>query len=186
MNRLGLLDPNRFEYVENGSFTVVEQDEGGHATIEFVVPPQTTVLRLNLQGARLFPILAARKHADGHFLLYRDGQWEAHVAECKRTLGMEALRKAVEQVHGSVARVEMIARFLGVEITRWHAWLAFRKEVVSAPTTNPAVLKNLDLMKLQRHWLGGELPGPEHLVSVVPVRRIQLDTESGRAIQNLA
>lgn len=145
--RLAWFDPTCFEHVPpeaTGRVVLVrETSNDGQAHVELVVPEGCDGLGLALGGDQTFAFLRDRRHADGHLLVRSaDGTWSAHVVECKRTLKEKSWRTARKQICASLLRLEIIAALLGVTVSHRRAWVAFRRDELSASgTTNPVLLK---------------------------------------------
>jgi hypothetical protein len=92
-----------------GVVLVEETSEGGKALVKFELPPGEEGIQWHLAGSSLFPVLKEEKNADGVFMLKSPrGGWEAHVVECKKTVGTRTWRDAREQMRWTIARLRAV------------------------------------------------------------------------------
>jgi len=147
VKRLGLLNPAYVQYVTKSgakrSLIVSETDGSGAAELTLSISSGREAVALKLSGESPFCFLSDKTNADGHLLIQEDdASWTAHVIECKKTVRESSWQKASAQIRASAVRLQIMADFLGVAISRWHASIAFRTDRLSGATTaNPVLLK---------------------------------------------
>lgn len=153
---------------------VHETEQDGAADVTFRVGAGRSGVALALGGQDAFPFLLSGRHADGALLTEEpDGAWCAIVVECKKTLREKELGKAQEQLQSSLVRLQMVADFLNLPITRRQAWVATRdNRLAPERSADPA---------LRRRPIGPRGPtSPEvHAVDVAVLGKLDDPLEGG-------
>ena len=126
---------------------VVEQAQPGEARIECTLPEGTLCVQWNLQEG-LFGFLKERKNADGALLIWRndgsrDGLFEAHVMECKRTVDQTKWNDILQQLRWTFMRLRAVSGVLGVPLQRVTFYTAYREDKLSSDSSrNPVLPRN--------------------------------------------
>jgi hypothetical protein len=122
-------------WVSEAPIPVFEESSDGAAEISCTWPSEAAsgatgvAFRLDKMG---FPFLRQRKAVDWLLLLhFTDGSIDAHLIECKRTVGADQWREIKLQMASSVTRGLALAGALGVQIRRFHAYTAYRNDRLS-------------------------------------------------------
>lgn len=134
-----------FEIVEAPIKAIIEEREtAGEARVECDLPVGTRCVQWNL-GTGKFQFLKEEKNADGALLVWRDdgskdGSFEVHIIECKRTLDQKKWSDALQQMRWTLARLLAISGTLGIPVGRACFYTAFRRDnLSSASSRNPAL-----------------------------------------------
>lgn len=173
---------------------VHEREETGEAEVVFAIPEGCTCIQWSFRTG-LFQFLQADKNADGPFFVIRpDGRIEAHIVECKKTVGIKTWSTVIAQLQGTLYKLLALAGALGIAIDDVVLYTAYRIDSFSrSKPTNPGTIKRrlgppdegspeeVQLEEAQRQpppWKGASvtLPGFEE-----PFRHhaIDLDEETG-------
>jgi len=126
---------------------VVEQEVAGEARVECSLPEGALCIQWSLPTG-LFQFLKSEMNADGALLIWRDdgsrdGFFEAHVMECKKTVEQSTWNKALKQLRWTLLRLRALAGALGVPIQRVTFYTAFREDTLSSTSSrNPLVPRN--------------------------------------------
>lgn len=125
-----------------GAYAVCEHQAGGAAELTVCLGAEATGLAVRLETVKTFDqLLRSNKRADGTVLVYEGGGWTGHIIELKTTVTAEKWRQAQQQLRDGVPRLAAVAGVLGVEVTAWRFWLAFREDRLSARTADPVGLE---------------------------------------------
>lgn len=123
--------------------TVRELEQGSEALVRFPLPPDAVCAELKLHRDG-FGFLLKRDNADGSFLLrYADGSVDAHIVECKRSVGDDEWRKAKKQMRWTFSRLLALVGSLGISIRSATFYTAFQNDCLqpdSAPDLIPEKL----------------------------------------------
>lgn len=193
-----------YEIVEPPSKAIVEEREAaGEARVECDLPPGTRCVRWNL-GTGKFQFLKEERNADGALLLFRDdgskdGAFEAHILECKRTVDQKKWSDVLQQMRWTLARLLAVCGTLGIPVVRACLYTAFRRDSLSSNSSrNPALPRipiggarlddeiELSWARLQQlAWEDDEvaLAGFE---GRFPHRKVKLDEASGAGAVDLS
>ena len=194
-----------YEIVEPPSKAIVEEREtAGEARVECDLPPGTRCVRWNL-GTGKFQFLKEEKNADGALLLFRDdgskdGAFEAHILECKRTVDQKKWSDVLQQMRWTLARLLAVCGTLGIPVVKACLYTAFRRDSLSSNSSrNPALPRipigggarldgELELSWARRQQLDWEnddvaMPGFE---GRFPHRKVKLDEASGAGAVDLS
>jgi len=164
-----------YEIVEAPSKAIVEEREtAGEARVDCALPERARCIQWNL-GTGKFQFLKEEKNADGALLVWRDdgskdGSFEAHIVECKRTLDQKKWSDALQQMRWTLARLLAISGTLGIPIGRACFYTAFRQDNLSSESSrNPA---------MPRIPIGTRRTRPDDAHELNWARRQQLDWEN--------
>lgn len=125
---------------DGGTVAVRESANEGRAELRFEAPPGWRLEALTLHHRYRFDWLAERKAADGIVLARTpEGRWQAHIVECKRTIGTGTWAQAQQQLGGSRIRLDALAGVLGVQIDQVCLYTAFRREKLGVQSTDPVL-----------------------------------------------
>jgi hypothetical protein len=119
-----------------GSARIVELKVGGEADIECPAPAGCTWVHFRVEETVHFAFLKEPKSADGALLLCREGRYEAHVIECKRTVHQAKWEEVHGHFFGTLGRLLALAGVLGIELDRVTFGTAFRRDQLS-PEESP-------------------------------------------------
>lgn len=125
---------------------VVERITAGEARIECSFPDDTLCVQWNWPTG-LFQFLKEESNADGALLIWRndgsrDGLFEAHIMECKKTVTSGTWEKALLQLRWTFMRIRAVAGALGVPLGRVTFYTAYREENISSDSSrNPVLLR---------------------------------------------
>lgn len=155
-----------------GPVTVREIEAKGEAIVELALPEGCEVLELWLPTG-LFGILGDDKNADGAFLVaLPDGEIEAHIVECKKTVDSTSWEKALRQMSWTLVKLQALAGALGEQLAGAVFYTAFREDNLSEDESpNPAYPERI---------VGA--PSDEAEVQLDWGRRKQLDWMRGRIL----
>lgn len=129
---------------DGGEVTVEESADDGRACVRFTAPPGWRLERLAITHRHPFDWLSLRKAADGIVLACRpDGIWEAHIVECKGTMGDGNWHKVRDQHRGSRIRLDAICGVLGITVDRVVLYTAFREDKMGVASSEPILSKLL-------------------------------------------
>ncbi|MCB9552834.1 MAG: hypothetical protein H6705_13310 [Myxococcales bacterium] len=129
---------------DGGEVTVEESADEGRARVRFTAPAGWRLERLAITHRHPFDWLSNRKAADGIVLARRpDGIWEAHIVECKGTMGDGNWRKVREQHQGSRIRLDALCGVLGITVERIVLYTAFRDDKMGVASPEPLLTKLL-------------------------------------------
>lgn len=141
----------RASAVDGGTVLVEETQDDGRAEVRFVAPPGWRLEKIAVDHRHGFEWLVERKSADGIVLARTpQGQWQAHIVECKKTIKEKSWAGVRAQLHGSRLRLDAIAGVLGIEIERVVLYTAFREDRIGLGSPDPI----LDAVPI-----GGREPG---------------------------
>jgi hypothetical protein len=181
-----------------GQVLVVERNKAGEAEIEFTVPAGCTCILWRLPTG-LFEFLREDKNADGPFLVQRsDGQFEAHIVECKKTVDQKKWSDITEQMRWTLCKLMALAGALGVQVEEAVLYTAYRFDKLSEhESPNPAAAKRLigdpdaqspeeveytEARRQQLAWERDQVP-LRGFVAAFRHHKIRLDEATGRATQ---
>lgn len=125
----------------------VEQEKAGEARIECGLPVGALCIQWNLAPG-LFRFLETEKNADGALLIWRDdgtrdGLFEAHVMECKKTVDQSKWDEILRQLRGTFLRLRAVSGALGVPLRRVTFYTAYREDKLSSDSSrNPVLPRN--------------------------------------------
>lgn len=151
-----------------GHAVVREREQEGEAEVPMAIPEGCTCIQFQLTPG-LFQFLRDDKNADGPFFLCRaDGRVEAHIVECKKTVGKGAWRGTLAQFHCTLHKLLALAGALGITIDAVVFYTAFRFDLLTEPISpNPTPVKRTlgppddaahqDLIR-RRAWESDEIP----------------------------
>ncbi len=141
------VDPERLALLQRDAYTrfdrakphvISETADDGRAEVRVVLADGASGLAFRLDRRQVFDgLLANNKRADGFLLVHDEGGWTGHVFECKRTLNARTWSTARQQLAAGVPRLAAVAGVLGVTITRWRFWVAYRRDALAAATADP-------------------------------------------------
>ncbi len=124
---------------DGGQVEVHEAHRDGQARVTFAAPAGWRLERIALTAG--FRWLRQLKSADGLVLASRpDGRWEAHIVECKKTVGDESWRHVRQQLHGTRIRLDALCGVLGIEVDAVYLYTAFRRDRIGAQTSPDPLL----------------------------------------------
>lgn len=131
------IQKNLFRLVAGPDPIVVEEMENdGRARVELVPPDGARCIEWRIQG-NLFGFLKENKNADGAFFVERrDGAFEAHIVECKRTINQDSWDKAKRQMRWTLVRMRALAGVLGIKLTRVVCYTSYCEDEL-APDSSP-------------------------------------------------
>jgi hypothetical protein len=130
--------------ITSSSVDVQETQADGYARVTCSLPGEGRCIAWKIEGSKLFPFLKSNEAADGALLVERpDGDFEAHIIECKRKVTQDSWSKAKQQIRWTAVRLLALAGVLGVRIVRWVCYTAYREDDLS-----PGSGRNLGLVKL--------------------------------------
>jgi hypothetical protein len=170
------------------SARVVELKAGGEAEVDCPAPAGCVWVHFRIEDTVPFSFLLEKKSADGALLLCREGRYEAHVIECKRTVNRAKWKEVSREFLGTLGRLLALAGVLGIEIDRVTFGTAFRDDKLSPeespnPTRGRPLLDALsqegdaehavtDARRQQLAWMHDEvrLPGFVHPFPHVKIR----------------
>lgn len=110
---------------------VREREQEGEAEVPMAIPEGCTCIQFQLIPG-LFQFLRDDKNADGSFFLCRaDGGVEAHIVECKKTLGKHAWRDTLRQFHCTLHKLLALAGALGIRIDAVVFYTAYRENLLT-------------------------------------------------------
>jgi hypothetical protein len=185
-----------YEIIQSPDVVLVqERAQPGEAVVPCPLPEQCICIQWRLDTG-LFRFLQGEKNADGPLLLgYPDGRYEAHIIECKATVGHRNWSEIVEQMRWTLLKLLAIAGVLGIRIDRVVFGTAYRNDklsrhenpVATKPTIStrddqtPKERERREIQSGQIAWERGELrlPGFVHPFRHV---RIELDSMTGHAL----
>lgn len=189
--RLQHLDPSKVRLATGDGSTSVwvieEHAEDGQAKVRVFAESGQRVVGLRLEGDKVLGLLQNRKNADGYLLMEEPtGTWVATIIECKRTLNERALRTAVDQLRASFVRLQLLADFLGVPISRRVALIATTEDRVAATATrtrDPVLLEQPIQPRPPApavlEWRLGQLSLVPFEAAPIPLRCVQLEPTTG-------
>jgi hypothetical protein len=96
----------------------------------------------------LFGFLKDKKNADGALLVWRDdgsrdGCFEAHVMECKKTVDQSKWNDILQQLRWTFMRLRAVSGALGVPLRRVTFYTAYREDKLSSTSSrNPVLPRN--------------------------------------------
>lgn len=97
---------------------VEEAESDGRARVTFTAAAGRRCVAWKIQG-KLWSFLKDSANADGAFFVERDdGDFDAHIVECKRTVTQDSWSKAKRQMFWTLLRLRALAGVLGVPIAR--------------------------------------------------------------------
>lgn len=98
--------------------------------------------RLAISHKHDFDWLSLRRAADGIVLARRpEGGWEAHIIECKRTVGDSAWQEIREQLRGSRIRLDAICGVVGITVDRVVLYTAYRRDKLGEASPDALLTK---------------------------------------------
>lgn len=128
--RLKLLDEHLVCWNDH-QFVLEEKKEQGEAELLLELPdPGILFSRLEDKKLRYFK---NQKCADYLLYKYKGNNWEMHIFELKRTIGLSQWEQIKEQAKGAIQNGMAIAGFLGIEICldRVHLYSAYRNDKIN-------------------------------------------------------
>ncbi len=151
---------------------VFEEEPGAEARIECSLPADALCVQLNLPTG-LFRFLKEESNADGALLIWRndgsrDGVFEAHVMECKKTINSNVWEKARLQLRWTFMRLRAISGALGVPLRRVTFYTAYQLNKLSSDSSRNPVLP--------RNPITSRFAKPEEVVE--RLRQLQMDWEN--------
>jgi hypothetical protein len=100
-------------------------------------------MAIELRNHDAFGFLKDKKRADGALLLVRNGEVEAHVVECKKTMDSSAWAGVRHQWRATIYRLMALAGAIGERVARAVVYSAYRHDRLSAmENPDPIDLKN--------------------------------------------
>jgi hypothetical protein len=128
---------------------VVERNTAAEARIECSFPDDTLCVQWNWPTG-LFQFLKEESNADGALLIWRndgsrDGLFDAHIMECKKTITFSTWEKALVQLRWTFMRLRAVAGALGVPLGRVTFYTAYRVENISSDSSRNPVLLRLSI-----------------------------------------
>lgn len=129
---------------DGGEVSVEECAEDGRACVRFTAPRGWRLERLAIHHRHRFDWLSLRKAADGIVLACRpDAIWEAHIVECKASVGMGAWEKVREQFRGSRIRLDAICGVLDIDLAQVMLYTAFRHDRMGLGSPDLALIDTM-------------------------------------------
>ena len=185
-----------FQILQSPAHAVVrEREKDGEAEVPMAIPDGCTCIQWQLTTG-LFQFLREDKNADGPFFLcYPDGKVEAHIVECKKTVGKGAWRGTLAQFHCTLHKLLALAGALGITIDAVVFYTAFRFDLLTEPISpNPTPVKRAlgppddaahrDLIQ-RRAWKRDEIPFRGY-TGAFRHHKIPLDPSTGTATSAFA
>lgn len=120
---------------------VAEQAVAGEANVECSLPEGSLCVQWSFHGG--FPFLKVDKNADGALLVQRkDGTYEAHVMECKRSVDQTKWGEILQQMRWTLSKLLALSGALGIHLERAVFYTAFRNDRLSTVSSpNPIFAK---------------------------------------------
>lgn len=128
--RLKLLDEH-LVYCNDHQFVLKEKKAEGEAELTLELHnPGILFNRLENKKLRYFK---NQKCADYLLYNYRENNWEMHIFELKRSIGLSQWEQIKEQAKGAIQNGMAIAGFLGIEISldRVYLYSAYRNDKIN-------------------------------------------------------
>ena len=173
----------------DGQALVEEREKDGKAQVTCVLPPGARCIQWRIEAQTLFPFLKERMAADGALLLLlANGQWEAHIMECKLTVNQDAWARAKRQMRWSLVRLRALAGVMNVRLDRVVCYTAYREDALEPgllklpigvlQPENEEQAEDLETLREQVDWRDLEIKLRGFDGSFAH-HKVQLDTQDG-------